>query len=111
MEEKFGFYLFFKLLLELQNRGLGYIENMNLDKKKMFCKVLFVSCSGDVSDSCEKGISMTVSFSHLWNKSTDSVECRGENKCFGNYFILAAYGEGWNKYQKICLSRVTKLHL
>lgn len=48
---------------------------MNPDKKKM-CKVLFVSCSGDVSDSCEKEISMSVSFSHFWSKSRDSVKCR-----------------------------------
>lgn len=85
--------MFFKHLLQLQNRGLRYSETMNPDKKKICCQFLAFSCSGDVSVSCEKEISTNVSLSHLWNKSTDSVKCRGGNKCFGKGFILAA-GEG-----------------
>lgn len=83
---------FFKHLLELQNRGLRYSVNMNPCKKKICWKVLFVSHSGDVPDSCEREISMNVSVSHLWNKSTDSVKWGGGlgGVSFGNGFILAA---------------------
>lgn len=76
MAEK-SLWVFFKHLLELQNRGLRYSVNMNPYKKKMCWKVLFVSRSGDVPDSCEREISMNVSVSHPWNKSTDSVKWGG----------------------------------
>lgn len=83
-----GFFGVFQTL-ELQNRSLRYSENMNPDKKKICCKILVFSCSGDISVSCEKEISMNVSLSHLWNKSTDSVKCRGE-KMFWKWFYFSS---------------------